>query len=107
MADQSKEVSVPRLFVVMLARGPAWNWSEPLDGQAEWRPHADFMNRLHAEGFVLLAGPLEGASDVLQIVRADSPEQIAVRLGDDPWARDGLLWVVRIAPWDLRIGEVS
>jgi uncharacterized protein YciI len=96
-----------RLYVVMLSRGPAWNESQPLEGQVEWRPHADFMNALHAEGFVLLAGPLQGTSDVLQIIRAESPEHIAVRLGEDPWAQNGLLWIVRIAPWDLRIGKAG
>jgi uncharacterized protein YciI len=95
---------MPRLYTVTLSRGPTWNGSQALEGQAVWRPHADFMNALHAEGFVLLAGPLEGTSDVLQIVRADSPEQITTRLGDDPWAHNGLLRVIRIVPWDLRIG---
>lgn len=50
---------MPRLFAVMRSRGPAWNHSLPLDEQADWPRHADFMNALHAEGFVLLGGPLE------------------------------------------------
>jgi uncharacterized protein YciI len=100
-------MAMPRLFVVMLSRGPAWNGSQPLEGQVEWRTHADFMNALHAEGFVLFAGPLEGTPDVLQIIRAESVEEIGGRLGDDPWARSGLLRVVRIALWDLRIGVVG
>jgi hypothetical protein len=100
-------MAVPRLFVVMLVRGPAWNGSAPLEGQADWWAHADFMNGLRAEGFVLLAGPLEGSADVLQIVRAGSADEIAGRLAADPWVRDGRLAVVRIAPWDLRIGEVG
>jgi uncharacterized protein YciI len=95
---------MPRLYVVTLSRGPAWNGAQPLEGQTEWRPHADFMNALHTEGFVLFAGPLEGTPDVLQIICAESPEQIAARLGQDPWAHNGLLRVIRIAPWDLRIG---
>jgi uncharacterized protein YciI len=95
---------MPRLYAVTLSRGPAWNGSLPLEGQTEWRPHAAFMNGLHTDGFVLLAGPLEGSSDVLQIVRADSPEQIVACLAEDPWAANELLRVIRIVPWDLRIG---
>lgn len=61
---------MPRLFAVMRSRGPAWNHSLPLDEQADWPRHADFMNALHAEGFVLLGAPLEGTSDVLLLAKS-------------------------------------
>ena len=59
-----------KIFAVIRTRGPAWNDSQPLEGQDDWRAHADFMNGLVADGFVLLGGPLEGTPDVLLIVRA-------------------------------------
>jgi hypothetical protein len=33
--------------------------ADAMEQQQDWRPHADFMNNLAAEGFVLLVGPLE------------------------------------------------
>src|ERR1035441_2003816 len=48
--------SVKRLFAVIRSRGAAWNDSLPLEEQEDWRPHADFMNALHAEGFVVIGG---------------------------------------------------
>ena len=96
-----------RLFAVIRSRGAAWNDSLPLEGQEDWRPHADFMNALHAEGFVAIGGPLEGTRDVLLIVRASDADEIASRLADDPWSGKDLLRTARIAPWTLRLGSLQ
>jgi uncharacterized protein YciI len=64
------------------------------------------MDALAEEGFVVLAGPLEGTRDVLLVVRANSPEEIVTRLQADPWTSIGMLAVSRIAPWTLRLGRL-
>ena len=58
------------LFVVLRSRGPAWDDSKPLEGQAEWAAHAAFMDALYEERFAVLVGPLEGTRDALLVVRA-------------------------------------
>jgi hypothetical protein len=63
-----------------------------------WRSHASFMNGLEAEGFVLLGGPLDGTSDVLLVVRAETAEQVRFRLSEDPWGLE-MLETTRIAQW--------
>ncbi len=73
-----------------------------MEQQADWRRHADFMNALHAEGFVLLGGPLEGTSDVLLIIRADDANEIHARLSADSWTSKDLLRIKQIVPWTLR-----
>ena len=95
-----------RLFAVIRSRGPAWKAGRPLEEQADWIAHASFMDALTAEGFVVLGGPLEGTSDVLLVVRASSPGEIADRLSPDPWSRD-LLTTKLIAPWTLRLGALA
>jgi hypothetical protein len=95
-----------RLFAVIRTRTAAWDDAQPLEGQKDWRAHADFMNVLHAEGFVVLGGPLEGTRDVLLIVRAGAPEQIGARLARDPW-HPTLLELTRIEPWQLRLGSLA
>jgi uncharacterized protein YciI len=96
-----------RLFAVIRSRGAAWNDSLPLEEQEDWRPHADFMNALHDEGFVAIGGPLEGTRDVLLIIRASDADEIASRLEDDSWSRKDLLRITRIAPWTLRLGALE
>jgi hypothetical protein len=96
-----------KLFAVIRTRGPAWQDSRPLEGQADWAGHASFMNALAKEEFVILGGPLEGTSDVLLIVRATTPDEVRSRLAEDPWAGKGLLRVSRVAPWTLRLGALA
>jgi len=96
-----------KLFAVIRTRGPAWQDSRPLEGQADWAGHASFMNALAREGFVILGGPLEGTSDVLLIVRATTPDEVRSRLAEDPWASKDLLRVSRVAPWTLRLGALA
>lgn len=97
---------MPRLFALTRSRGPAWNTERPMEEQGEWHSHAVFMNALHRDGFVLLAGPLEGTPDVLLIAFASDVDEISSRLSDDPWTRNGLLVIKQIVPWTLRLGAL-
>jgi YCII-related domain len=95
-----------QLFAVIRTRGPAWQDSRPLESQVDWGSHASFMNSLAQEGFVILGGPLEGTSDVLLVVRAQTPDEVRSRLAEDPWAGKDLLRITRVAPWTLRLGSL-
>ena len=95
-----------RLFAIIRSRGPAWDAAIPMEEQPGWRAHAAFMDRLYAEGFVHLVGPLEGSPDVLLIARADSEAEIRERLAGDPWGTDRLD-LRRVAPWTLRLGSLG
>ncbi len=93
-----------RMFAVFRAHGPAWDRTRTLDAQVNWRAHADFMNALEADGFAILAGPLEGSEEALLIISAANDDEIRARLAADPW-REDMLMLSRIAPWTVRLGE--
>ena len=80
-----------RLFVVIRTHGPAWQNSNSMEDQDGWPAHAAFMNSLENDGFVILGGPLEGAPEVLLVVRAGSAEEVHARLKNDPWTAGDLL----------------
>jgi uncharacterized protein YciI len=96
-----------QLFAVIRTRGPAWQESRPLESQTGWASHASFMDALAREGFVILGGPLEGTSDVLLVMRAETPDEIRSCLDADPWTSKDLLRITRIAPWTLRLGTLA
>jgi uncharacterized protein len=98
---------MPRLFAVIRSRGANWDPALRMEDQPDWQPHAAFMTALHADGFVLLVGPLEGTPDVLLIARADSAEQVGARLAADPWTGNGLLLLTQVTPWTLRLGTLE
>ena len=96
-----------QLFAVINTRGPNWDDAKPMEEQVDWRGHADFMNGLAAEGFVLLGGPFTGTRDVLLIVRAEDKQEVEARLAPDCRVVKGLLRNLRIEPWELRLGSLD
>jgi len=96
-----------RPFVVLRARGPDWDESRSMEEQADWPAHATFMERLNAEGFVALGGPLEGTRDALLVIQATDCSEVTRRLSTDPWTQNGLLIVKHCWPWDIRLGSLG
>ena len=94
-------------FAVIRTRDAAWDDSLPLRSQALWDPHADYVDRMEADGFIRMAGPLEGTRDVLIIVRATDAAEVEARLAEDPWTASGHLRTVRIAPWNMLVGRLG
>ena len=95
------------LLAVINTRGPNWDDSRSMEEQVDWRGHADFMNGLVADGFVLLGGPFVGTRVVLLIVRAEDRTEVEERLAPDCWVVKGLLRNLRIEPWELRLGSLD
>jgi uncharacterized protein YciI len=69
--------------------------------QELWLEHADFMEALAADGFVVLGGPIGDGSRTLLVIEADSEEEIHERLAADPWVPLDLLRVATIEPWEI------
>jgi uncharacterized protein YciI len=95
------------IFAVIRTRGPRWNDARPMEEQEDWRAHADFMNALVAEGFMLLGGPMVGTRDVLLIVRAAGEAEVETRLAEDRWSAKDLLRTRQISSWWLRLGSLG
>jgi uncharacterized protein YciI len=89
-------------YLVERAKGPAWDHSRGRREQAGWAEHAEFMERLAAEGTVRLAGPIgEGEGEnVLLVVHADGEAAVRARLAEDPWPED-VLRTESIRPWSV------
>jgi hypothetical protein len=90
------------LWLVTRAKGPAWDHSRGRREQDGWYEHADFMDGLAAEGFVVLGGPVgEGDGDDVLLV-CDAPDEATTRerLAGDPWPEE-LLRTERVRPWTV------
>jgi hypothetical protein len=59
-------------YAVIREAGAGWDASRTLRAQEKWDEHADFMEALVEDGFVLLGGPLEDGPKTLLIVKAES-----------------------------------
>jgi hypothetical protein len=94
-------------FAVTRERGPNWNGSRSLREQARWDEHAEFMEQLADEGFIVHGGPLGGGRLTLHMVSAENAGQIEARLADDVWTTMDLLRTVSIEPWEILLGVPS
>ncbi|HXV33409.1 MAG TPA: hypothetical protein VD769_05310 [Gaiellaceae bacterium] len=91
------------VFHVVLHRsGPEYDLSRPLEEQSGWEAHADFMDGLVDDGFVVLGGPLADEFRVVHAVEAGSEEEVRAALAHDPWSGSHLV-VESIDPWTIRL----
>ena len=89
------------LFVLTMINGPEYDRSRPRREQRGWDEHAAFMDRLLAEGFVVLGGPIGDGGKVMLVVEAADEEEVRRRLGPDPWAPMGVLVIGSAQPWTI------
>ncbi|HXB49112.1 MAG TPA: YciI family protein [Streptosporangiaceae bacterium] len=87
-------------FAVTMADGPRWDGARAIRDQDGWQAHADFMDALVDDGFVIIGGPL-GSGQRLIAVEAPDEQAVRDRLAADPWVLAGLLRVSSVQPWSL------
>ena len=91
------------MFHVVLRRsGPEWDPSRPLEEQSGWDAHAEFMDGLVDDGFIVLGGPLADEVRVVHAVEAESEDAVRATLARDPWSGTHLVVDV-IEPWTIRL----
>ena len=91
------------MFLVILRRsGPEYDHSQPLEEQSGWRDHADFMDGLVDDGFIVLGGVLGDEVRTAHAVEAASEDAVRERLAQDPWSGSHLV-VDSIDPWTIRL----
>ena len=88
-------------WVIRVQRGGPWDWSKDMRLQKGWDEHAAYMDGIFDEGFLLLAGPLEGDKYTLWVVEADDEKEIQRRMKEDPWSATGMLTPVQIERWTV------
>jgi uncharacterized protein YciI len=96
-------------FVVINAKGPSWDPTKLRRAQTQWDEHAVFMDRLAADGFVVLGGPLgEGdGDDNLLVIEAAAEERIISTLNDDPWIKSGIIERRSIQRWTILLRSAN
>lgn len=97
-----------KLWVVNRAPGKGWVEGPSVTEQPDWDAHAAMMDRMHGEGFVLLAGPLGTTPfEAMMVVRADSEAEVRERFAPDPWVVRDISRLVRVVRWHVRLGSLG
>src|SRR4029453_13429016 len=90
-------------FVAISSAGPNCDLSKGTREQPFWDEHAEFIDRLVAEGFILVGGPLGDGGGSLLIVNAEDENEVREKLKNDPWREHGILKLESIKRWQIFI----
>jgi len=90
-------------FVVISSAGPNRDLSKGTCEQPFWDEHAEFIDRLVAEGLILMGGPLVDEGGSLLIFNAEDENEVREKLKNDPWFERGILKLESIKRWQIFI----
>jgi uncharacterized protein YciI len=97
---------MPMFHVVVRQAGPEWLPGRPLEEQTGWQEHAEFMDALVQDGFIVLGGPVSDDGRVVHAFEADSEAAVRAIWARDPWHETHLV-IDSIEPWTIRLQRPS
>jgi len=81
---------------------------DDLDARARVRPdHLAYAQSLHENGTVVLAGPIGDGSGAMMVLRADSEEEAAKVVENDPYTAAGVGVDHVLRPWNVVVPAQS
>lgn len=89
-------------YVVTSKAGPNRDLSKGSREQQFWDEHAEHIDRLVDNGFIMMGGPFDDGGAML-IVRAETEDDVRQTLAPDPWYVHQILKLVTIKRWDIFI----
>src|SRR5438309_10336587 len=90
-------------FVMISSAGPNRDLSKGTREQPFWDEHAEFIDRLVAEGFILMGGPLVDEGGSLLIFNAEDENEVKEKMKNDPWFEQGILKRESVKRWQIFI----
>ena len=90
-------------FVVISSAGPNRDLLKGTREQSFWDEHSEFIDRLVAEGSILMGGPLVDEGGALLIFNAEDENEVREKLKNDPWFNQGILKLESIKRWQIFI----
>jgi uncharacterized protein YciI len=90
-------------FLAISSAGPNRDFSKGTREQAFWDEHATFIDRLVADGFILMGGPLVDEGGSLLIFNAEDENEVREKLKNDPWTKHGILNLESVKRWEIFI----
>jgi uncharacterized protein YciI len=90
-------------FMAISSAGPNRDPSKETREQPLWDEHAAFIDKLVADGFILMGGPLVDEGGSLLICNAEDENEVRQKLKNDPWMINGILKLQSVKRWQIFI----
>ena len=92
-------------FVAISSAGANRDLSKGTRQQPLWDEHAAFIDKLVADGFIWMGGPLVDEGGSLLIFHAEDENEVREKLKNDPWSEHGILKLESVKRWQIFIDE--
>lgn len=89
--------------MITAAAGPHRDLAKGTREQPYWDEHAQFIDGLVAQGFIMMGGPLVDLGGSMLIVRAEDVDEVNEKMKHDPWYTQGILKLDSIKRWEIFI----
>src|SRR3954454_9922511 len=90
-------------YVLLSSAGPNRDLTKGSREQRFWDEHAEFIDNLTDEGFILLGGPLVDEGGALLVVHAADEHEIREKVKNDPWYVNDIFNLQSIKRWEIFI----
>jgi uncharacterized protein YciI len=88
-------------FVILWGPGAAWTPGKTVREQAYWTEHAAFMDRLFANGTVIMGGPFSDGTGSLVLVEAEEENEVRTLFANDPFVVHQVFALSSLKQWQL------
>jgi len=88
-------------FMILWAPGPAWVLGKTVREQPYWMEHAAFMDRLFANGTVIMGGPFTDGTGSLVLVEAEEESELRTLFANDPFVVHRIFVLSSLKQWQL------
>ncbi len=92
-------------YIVISRAGAHRDLSKDSRQQPFWDEHAAYIDRLVAEGFIVMGGPLVDEGGAMLILQGTDEDGVREKLRTDPWYEHDILRLESIARWQIFIDE--
>ncbi len=92
-------------YIVTSRAGSRRDLAKDSREQPYWDDHAEHIDRLVAEGFIVMGGPLVDEGGAILIVEANDEGAVRDKLRSDPWYIHDILVLESIKRWQIFIDE--
>ena len=94
-----------KTFLAISSAGPNRDFSKGTREQPFWGEHAEFIDQLVDDGFILMGGPLVDDGGSLLIFKAQDENEVREKLKTDPWFERGILKLESVRRWEIFIDQ--
>lgn len=94
-----------KTFILLFDPGPNWDDAKEIEKQNYWNEHVKFVDDLFEQGKVVITGPIVDYDRIVIIYEAQNESEIRITFKDDPFLKNGILFLESVMEWKVRLDQ--